>query len=280
MAIDFERASLCIVNQEDRPEDCLNAEVHPGLRIASYAERGLARSRNRLLEHARGDVCIVADDDQVFLPEAWSIVERAHAARDDVAVISFQYEIEERRKAKRYHPVPRPHTLRTLHSVASIEITFKRDRLPTSVRFDERFGLGTPYPRGAENIFLNDLHRAGVPMTYEPAVICRHLGTPTGRRRGCEDPRGDGRVIGVVARRLHPLAWPLFALRDCAARKKQGLSWAGTTTYAWSALISGGIDSWPSSGRASDDGWTPFRLRSFSVGLRSSAPPPFRGWRC
>ena len=242
MGIDFEQASLCIVNQEEDPADCRDLEPHPGLRMISFVERGLTRSRNRLLAAARGDVCIIADDDQVFLPEAWRTIREAHESQPAMCLISFQYEIEDRIKAKRYHGSPRRHSLRTLHSVASIEITFKRSLVPSKAQFDERFGLGTAYPRGAENIFLNDLLRSGGPMAYEPAVICRHLGTPTGRRRACEDPQGDGRVIGVVARRLHPTLWPLFVLRDCAARKKQGLSLRGTLAYAASAFGSGRVD--------------------------------------
>lgn len=238
MNINFDRASLCIVNQEQHDQDCRSEEIRPGLRILSWVESGLARSRNRLLEAARGDICIFADDDIVYVDDAWDLIQEAHLKRPDCGMISFQFSVDEGRE-KKYDQKELDLSIRSLHRVSSIEITFKPCLLPKHVRFDERFGLGTPYPRGAENIFLHDWYREGTSMAYVPAIICEHKGPPTARRKTQADLANEAPVTGVVLRRLYPMMWPFFLARDCVAQVRRGASLKQAGNYAIQSAMAG-----------------------------------------
>lgn len=59
--------------------------------------------------------------------------------------------------------------------VSSIEIFISKEIIDTEIRFDERFGLGTNYPSGEENIFLFDIIKKGGTIKYFPEIIVFHL---------------------------------------------------------------------------------------------------------
>lgn len=64
--------------------------------------------------------------------------------------------------------------MKTIMSVCSIEIVVSRSLAKRNILFDERFGLGTDFSTGGENIMLLDALRQGVKITRHPAVIVQH----------------------------------------------------------------------------------------------------------
>ena len=218
--------SMCLPEDVDLlvikqcPDVACPADVDDGrIRMRSFRERGLARSRNRGLDAARGDLLVLADDDCLLEPDLGWVVRSAFARHRRCAMISFRYADEEGRVHKRYPRLPRRHGRSSLLRVASVEIALNRRRLG-GVRFDERFGLGTAVPLGAENVFVSRLLRAGLSMRFEPRTICRHRGMPTGV--GQPARLETARRLGVVLGTMYPLAWPAAALASTIGQGGRG----------------------------------------------------------
>ena len=175
------------------------------VRMLSFPERGLARSRNRALEHARGDIVLLADDDVRYLPQVGPSVAAAFAAMPAVAALCFRYcDAATGLPTKRYPARPGLHDARTIAGVSSIEVALRRHRL-AGVRFDERFGLGSRFPSGEEAIFLRDLQRRGAAVGHYPMTLCEHAGAGSGHAPW--DPVAT-RAKGAILRRMYPGAWP------------------------------------------------------------------------
>lgn len=177
--LDAERpvgVSFLIVNQtsSDQSEaaDLYKRKAEAmGLRVLNFEERGLARSRNRSLAAAKGEICIISDDDVAFHPDIAQTVETAFKNRPDVDLISFQTE----GAGKTYHQSEHVHSRWTSFNVMSIELAFRRQAvLESGVIFDERFGLGAQYVSGEENIFVADLINVGLKAMYVPTAIASH----------------------------------------------------------------------------------------------------------
>lgn len=177
--LDVERpagVSFLIVNQtsSDQAEaaDLYRRRAEAlGMRVLNFEERGLARSRNRALAAAKGEICIISDDDVAFHPGIAQAVEAAFKDRPDVDLISFQAE----GAGKTYRQAEHVHSLWTSFNVMSIELAFRRQAvLESGIVFDERFGLGAQYVSGEENIFVADLIGAGLKAVYVPTAIASH----------------------------------------------------------------------------------------------------------
>ena len=147
--------------------------------VANVRERGLARSRNRAIAMSDADACYLCDDD-VGLVEAAPARVASHFDRHPTAdVIVFGRPWHRPHEVGADGPGPRPWSpvpvrLRAL-GVLSVQIGFRRAAiLEHGLRFDERFGLGTDYPTGAEAIFLSDCLRADLRIVWVDEVIATH----------------------------------------------------------------------------------------------------------
>ena len=54
-----------------------------GYVMYSYDEKGLSKSRNRLLEHMSGDIEVIVDDDITFTEDALEVIEKAYKEKRD-----------------------------------------------------------------------------------------------------------------------------------------------------------------------------------------------------
>lgn len=205
---------VLVVNQV--PGGPLPAPVERGrVRMLSFDERGIARSRNRAIEHARADLLLFTDDDVHCLPTALSEVRAAFAAAPEAAAITFRFRDSETGAPARAYPrLPGAHTPLSVASVMSVEVAVRRSRLG-AVAFDERFGLGSVYPSGEEAIFLRDLQRAGQRVRHAPVTVCEHPG------QGSAEQIWDAtaaRAKGAVLRRMYPIGWPALVAYLAAAK--------------------------------------------------------------
>jgi glycosyltransferase involved in cell wall biosynthesis len=141
----------------------------------SYNELGLSKSRNRLLENATGDICLICDDDIEIVNNCISTITKAYDIYPDADIITFQIVTPENYLYKKYKKKPFRHNIYSILNVSSIEITFKLNSIINSnIKFDERFGLGSIYSGGEENIFLKDAIDSGLKIYYYPYPITIH----------------------------------------------------------------------------------------------------------
>lgn len=166
--------------------------------------RGLSRNRNNALAHATADVVVISDDDCRYTPEAIAAIREAFAAQPEVDVLCFEAVGFDGRPFKRYPPTAMSYAdaRREGYAPASVELAFRRTSLTHfGLRFDERFGLGSDYPAGEEEVLLCDLMKAGAHIGFVPQVIVSTDAATTGRR-----VLGDARLQatkGAVFRRCY-----------------------------------------------------------------------------
>lgn len=136
--------------------------------------RGLSRNRNNAIAHADTDICVIADDDCRYSPLFIQRIADAYATHPEADIIHFQ--ALNSLTDEPLHPYPAPY-------VCSVELTFRNTdtfRLGT-LRFDERFGLGSPrLCAGEEQVFIADAQRLGMQVLYLPHAIVKTPGGTTG----------------------------------------------------------------------------------------------------
>ena len=119
------------------------------------------------VDNARGDICVLADDDEVFSDNLSDIISNAYDQLPDADVIVFDVKNLKRKLRNKVH------RLRGLeiYRVASVHITFRRQSVKGKVRFDEKIGSGTDFGAGEENKFMRDCYRNGLKIYYYPSEI-------------------------------------------------------------------------------------------------------------
>ena len=143
--------------------------------IFSYSEKGLSKSRNKAIEKSDAEICLISDDDVQYKNDIENIILRSFLNNKDADIITFQIETPDGKKYKNYKKESFWHTKKTLMSVSSIEIAFRRESIiNNNIKFDENFGLGTSFPTGEEIIFLTDALKKGLKILYIPIPIVIH----------------------------------------------------------------------------------------------------------
>ena len=132
---------------------------------------GLSRNRNNALSMATGEICLIADDDNLYKPEYIDNILHSWLDNPDADILTFQAETYD---GNPLHPYPAPY-------IFSVEITFRRESIISrGLKFDERFGLGSPLLcAGEEDVFMADARRAGLVIRHIPKVIVRTDGATT-----------------------------------------------------------------------------------------------------
>jgi len=178
-------------------------------------DRGLSKSRNHAIRHATADICLLADDDEVFANNCESIILEQFSRNPEYDIIVFQVEGIEK-KFKDYYPKER--SLGFLYSmkVSSVEIAFRLNRIKEKgIKFNELFGAGAKYSAGEENIFLFDCLRRGMKIKYVPVKIADlHIGDSTWFKGYTEKYFIDkGAIFTAMSKSCSKLLILQFALR-------------------------------------------------------------------
>lgn len=138
------------------------------LRVVWMTEMGLSRNRNLALQHARGDVLVIADDDNELVEDTLKNIGNTFADHPTWDIVRFRMEGSGK-------PFPAPF-------VSSCELAIRR-LTAGMLRFDERFGLGSPYLAcGEEDVFCHTARRQGLHIALVDLPLCRLSGPTTGDR--------------------------------------------------------------------------------------------------
>lgn len=138
------------------------------VRFFSTRQRGLTRSRNMGLEKSQADICMLCDDDEMFVPDYVQRIVGAYDLIPDADVVIFKMVNRPASFPERVQRLRFPMTMK----VSSWQISFRRQALlDTGVRFDTHLGAGTGNGGEEELKFLLDCQRAGLKIYYVPVEI-------------------------------------------------------------------------------------------------------------
>ncbi|PWI31343.1 hypothetical protein DI383_01345 [Flavobacteriaceae bacterium LYZ1037] len=169
----LENYHILIVNQT-KEEKLLHAET-PNIRVINSFETGLSKSRNLALKNAIGDICLLADDDVVYLEHFEKTILERYNKLSDADILTFKTLTSEKKPYSNY-----PNQITSLNrfyrKVLSIEISFKRESLiNNNVAFNELFGLGSVFQDGENRLFFEDVFKKKqIKAYFSPDYIVMH----------------------------------------------------------------------------------------------------------
>ena len=200
------------------------------VRYVTTPTTGISANRNHCLSQARGELGWLLDDDVRLLGEAPAQIAGLFEQHPETDVACLRILTPEGRPYRDYPAAAcRLDSIEAVRQVSSIEIVFRTERVRAcGLRFDERFGLGRPWPCSEEFLFLVACMRAGLRIDYFPLDAVVHPRESTTRRRSQGEPamlEKSGAVNAVLygcpGAYLRNL---LSLLKAGAMRKEQGLS--------------------------------------------------------
>lgn len=201
------KTDALIINQCDRDKSEEMQINSINIRMLSYNERGLSKSRNRAIENANGDICLIADDDVSYYDgiedQILSIVE----SNPDTSIYVFRLDNHRKNKYKQSK-----FNFFDILKVSSVQIAFKRQDISAkSIKFLECFGTGSgKYLLGEENIFLNECLRKKLEIRYYPLTIGYMNDSPSSWFTGQNEKYFYDK--GAAFYELSPSYWRLMAL--------------------------------------------------------------------
>ena len=153
--------------------------------LLGFPGRGVTKLRNQVIENAKGDYLIFADDDVTFnLAELAKAIE--YIQKNDLALLLGQASDQTGKLRKKYPTgVNRLDKLNSAKA-ATYEMVIDLKKVRASgVRFDERFGAGADITYlGDEYIFICDLIDAGLKAEFVPLTLAMHPEQSSGSRWG------------------------------------------------------------------------------------------------
>ena len=158
---------VVVINQCDCSDEKL-AKFNNNIIWLDSPERGLSRSRNRAIALSSADICIISDDDEVFIDEVQKKIGAIYREHQDADLIIFDIMNHSNKLRKHIHYL----SIIELFHVSSVRITFKRERiLHKGIIFDINMGSGTGHGGGEEVDFLLRCYKKGLRILYYPLDI-------------------------------------------------------------------------------------------------------------
>lgn len=166
-------SDVLIINQCDEENYKEKVTTFGTVRMISTKERGLSKSRNMALENAKGDICLLCDDDVIYVNDYVRIVTKAFQCIPNADVIVFninRHNANVRSQEKIFGSIKRIPFYKTY---GSVHIAFKKTSITENrLRFNELFGTGSGlYDMAEDSLFFRDIHRKKLKAYLYPAIL-------------------------------------------------------------------------------------------------------------
>lgn len=159
---------VVVINQCDLDAEAEYPTAEGVARLYSTTQRGLTKSRNMAIGKSDADICLLCDDDEVFVEGYAEKILNAYENLPQADVIIFKMVNRTPSFEDKVMELRFPQTMK----VSSWQISFRRQRLlDTGVRFDELMGAGSGNGAEEELKFLTDCRKAGLAIYYVPEAI-------------------------------------------------------------------------------------------------------------
>lgn len=132
-------------------------------RMYSFNERGVGKSRNNALMRSSADICVLADDDMVYVDNYKEIILNEFKKNPKADVIIFSVKIIDN-KGERFRKL-KDKRARFFNSFkyGAVRIAFRREAiLKRNIHFSLLFGGGAKHGSGEDSIFLMDCIKKGL----------------------------------------------------------------------------------------------------------------------
>ena len=197
---------VVIQNPNSDPLPATNATI----KRVEIQSRGVAKSRNAVIENTKTEYLLFGDDDIEFKEESIDAALRYLQSNPDISILLLQAVDETGKLRKPYPKQAHPLKLRNSAKAATYEMIVRvSDIKKKSVRFDENFGAGAENYLGDEYIFIADALRAGLKGYFLPIVIATH---PTDSSGSFHNTKQDAIVRSRIFSRVFGIWAPIMRL--------------------------------------------------------------------
>ena len=185
-------------------------------RSAISNEKGVAKSRNVVLNNAQTKYLLFADDEIIFLSDGIKSAISYLESNPNCDLVLAQAVDTKGLLRKAYPKAETKLTRFNSAKAATYEMIVRVDSARSKgVTFDENFGAGAENYLGDEYIFITDLLKKGGRATFLPLTIAIHPEDSSGSRWGTEpDLRARARVFQRVFGGSAPLIRAGFYIRN------------------------------------------------------------------
>ncbi len=167
------QADVVAINQAFDTQSVQEEYRGNNIRMYTVPDRGLSNSRNALLEHVKGDIAILGDDDVIYLEGYLEKIEKAYQQHPEADIIAFRFTQSLEGETRHQFKKEKWLNIFSISKVASVEVTFRLNRIrEKKLKFCPLLGLGAKYGACEENAFLADALRSGLKILYIPQTIC------------------------------------------------------------------------------------------------------------
>ena len=162
-----------IINQTKYNDLKIIKKGNQKIKFISVNEKGLSKSRNRAIEEAEADICVLSDDDFKYYDNSSEKILEAYRKYKDADIIAFYFQSNNERQKKKFNNKSSKINYLSSLKLCSAQITFKKKSLlENNIKFNEDFGAGAEkYKSGEENIFLYECLKKGLKIYIEPVYI-------------------------------------------------------------------------------------------------------------
>jgi hypothetical protein len=208
---------LLIINQNTNNSKNINTVEYIKdslVRVISFNEKGISRSRNRGIENSVAPLILISDDDVIYKKNYEKIIIDAFKNNQEYDIIFFRAEDENGNLCKKYFKKQKKLNIFSIRKAHSICLAFKLDSLKKHhLKFDELFGLGSKYIEGEEIIFLADCLKKGLKILFVPETIVIHPGKGSGRVSNSKSLISKGAVFYRIYKNFAYILGLLFVIK-------------------------------------------------------------------
>lgn len=174
-------------------------------------DRGVGKNRNRLLDHADGDLLILADDDLRFVDGYPEIA--ANAVRECADADVYVFNLIEQKPRRYINRKIRCVGWRQYARYGAARLMLRREAIERSgIRFSLEFGGGAEYGSGEDTLFLRDCLKHGLKICAVPYALAEiDQEAPSSWFHGYDHKFFFDK--GALYAALYPRWKPVFAIR-------------------------------------------------------------------
>jgi len=190
------------------------------VKMYTFPERGVGKSRNNALMRAQGDICVFADDDMVYVDNYEEIILNAYRENPDADFIIFN--------ARIHYPEYTKEIVRNNGKVhfynilryGTVSFTFKRDAIMKhSSYFPIYFGPGAKFSSGEDSLFLWKALKNGAKIYSNTSIIADVYNYSSSWFTGYTNQYLYDK--GALAKALSPSFYNLYILYTLIKSRKQ-----------------------------------------------------------
>lgn len=176
------KGNAIIINQCDKNSYVESNKNNRNIKMYSFNERGVGKSRNNALMRSNADICLMADDDMVYVENYEEIVIRAFEKNPKADMIMFNVPIFEKNGDVTIK-TDKNSRVRLFNSLkyGTVNIAFKREKIiKSNIFFSLLFGGGARYSSGEDSLFIVECLQKGIKIYSDNSIIANiHQGDST-----------------------------------------------------------------------------------------------------